>query len=233
MKQFIFICCLLATFQIRAQHPDLLDKTWYVQYVVVEGVQYDVITGGIFYGQVYFNEDTFDVFHPTCGEGFEANIIAYTGTDEFSFENSSVALLGDCADPDIGLFMNMHYNLYLEENKIARSPCTYTITADTNGLNLVVTNDVGDIGVYGDYLLETPHENQALAFVVPNPFKETISIQSLAPIDHMILYNLLGQEIGLWDSGFDHLNLSELTTGMYIAKVISNGKTATVKVLKE
>lgn len=233
MKSSLILIFTLILMNAFGQHPDLLDRTWYVQYVTIDGAQYDVITGGIFYGQVFFDEDLLDVSHPVCEEGFETTI-TYQGIDQFTFDNSSLTILGICSDPEVIQFMAMHYNLYLEENKIARSPCTYTITEDANGLNLVVTNNIGDIGVYGDYQLGTDDYNlETLKVLNPTEDGYIIVHGDTSKVDGIEILNINGSKLMEFDSLDNKLDISSLQSGIYIL-IIQSGSEQTVKrIIKE
>ena len=68
----------------------------------------------------------------------------------------------------------------------------------------------------------------------PNPTSGVLSLKSVNSIDSVAIYNLLGQrvidtKIGATTSD---INLSGLTAGTYIMKVVVNGQTGTFKVLK-
>ncbi|MDP2687987.1 MAG: T9SS type A sorting domain-containing protein [Aequorivita sp.] len=68
----------------------------------------------------------------------------------------------------------------------------------------------------------------------PNPTSDVLSLKSVNSIDSVAIYNLLGQrvidtKIGATTSD---INLSGLTAGTYIMKVVVEGQTGTFKVLK-
>lgn len=68
----------------------------------------------------------------------------------------------------------------------------------------------------------------------PNPTSDILSLKSVNSIDSVAIYNLLGQrvidtKIGATTSD---INLSGLTAGTYIMKVVVDGQTGTFKVLK-
>ncbi|MCZ4320090.1 T9SS type A sorting domain-containing protein [Aequorivita viscosa] len=69
----------------------------------------------------------------------------------------------------------------------------------------------------------------------PNPATESISLKAAHNIESISVYNLLGQELIRTniDASASSINLSELTTGAYIMKIIINGQTGTYKILKK
>ncbi len=78
-------------------------------------------------------------------------------------------------------------------------------------------------------------ENALEGFVYyPNPTNGALSLKSVNNIDSVAIFNLLGQSVLNSKVGATttDLDISGLTTGTYIMKVVVNGQTGTYKVLK-
>lgn len=69
----------------------------------------------------------------------------------------------------------------------------------------------------------------------PNPATEVITLKAANNIEAVSIYNLLGQQVihTNIDASATSINLSDLTTGAYIMKIIINGQTGTYKILKK
>ena len=68
----------------------------------------------------------------------------------------------------------------------------------------------------------------------PNPTTNSINLIANTVIDKAIVYNTLGQQL-FEQSGISnrmHLNLENLISGGYVVKIISEGKTKTIRVIK-
>lgn len=83
-----------------------------------------------------------------------------------------------------------------------------------------------------DCSLGNIHFHNMEVVVSPNPFRDTITLHSKTIIDQVSLFNLFGQQLGTWRSGFDHLVLGDLASGVYILKIVSEGKIETVTLAK-
>jgi len=235
MKKLLIITISLVTFQLYTQHPDLLEREWFVQYVVIDGVQYDV-PDLPFDGVLYFWEvPQIGVYHNYCEEGFDAAILNFEGTNQFTFEDGGVVLLGVCGSQNLNEFMQMHYELYWLDNYFARNPCTYTIAEDANGLNLVVTNNIGDVGVYGDYQLSSDDFQQVDVSIYPNPTSNLLAIQNQNGLDieSVVLYDTLGRKVMENNEATESLDVSNLTAGVYFIHIATDSGMVTKKIIKE
>ena len=209
-----------------AQHPDLLGVDWYAQEVTIDGTTYPRPTPD-FRSLVLFQEMQFDLAHLSCSEGFGCDI-TYVNQDEFSIVDSTPALLGDCTDPVILQFIDMHYKLYLENLAIARNPFTYTITPGPNGNTLVVTNVDGDVGVYGDVLLSSSDYTMDVISIYPNPARDEVFISGLTERVSYSLYNILGVQVSKGIVGNNEpITTSDLQSGLYILQ-LEDGRTGRI-----
>jgi hypothetical protein len=82
-----------------------------------------------------------------------------------------------------------------------------------------------------DGLLSTPEFEFDAISIYPNPAQNELHIQSNTPIDTVQMFNLLGQQI--LERKATTLDISNLTDGLYLVKVFSNGKESTYKIVKQ
>jgi len=71
--------------------------------------------------------------------------------------------------------------------------------------------------------------------VWPNPVNETLHLSAEDPFEAIKIYNLMGQQV-IEQKGVGHeteLNLSKLSSGVYLIKVFRNGIAETVKITKQ
>lgn len=83
-------------------------------------------------------------------------------------------------------------------------------------------------------LSNTDFENNNFTTSYPNPTKDKVTISSNENIESISLFNLLGQQIfskEVYTNEFT-IDLTDFSNGTYIAKINSNGKTQSIKVLK-
>ncbi len=69
----------------------------------------------------------------------------------------------------------------------------------------------------------------------PNPVKSELNLSAKTTIDQVSIYNLLGQQVysEKMNSSNKTINISNLSKGLYVMTVTSEGNTASFKILKE
>ncbi|GGW64954.1 putative secreted protein (Por secretion system target) [Winogradskyella epiphytica] len=78
-------------------------------------------------------------------------------------------------------------------------------------------------------------DNGAAFTYYPNPVKNTLTLNAQNPIEHVAMYNMLGQEVlrATPNTVDSNLDLSDLQTGTYFVKVTIGNITETVRVIKQ
>lgn len=68
----------------------------------------------------------------------------------------------------------------------------------------------------------------------PNPTKDVFNLSANKNIESVSLFNLLGQEVltSTIGASTSEINLSNLSAGTYIMKVMVDGETGTYKIMK-
>lgn len=68
----------------------------------------------------------------------------------------------------------------------------------------------------------------------PNPVTDVLNISSKTKIEHSTLYNLIGQQVGVYTIDNTSINMQSLSAGIYLLNVqFENGQTETVKIIKQ
>ena len=91
----------------------------------------------------------------------------------------------------------------------------------------------GNFGTYSNVLSTSDFDNNSFTFY-PNPSRDLVNFSSSTTIETINLYNVLGQEVfsQRMNSKEFILDISNQLSGTYIAKVSSNGKFESVKIIK-
>ncbi|MQP25783.1 T9SS type A sorting domain-containing protein [Flavobacterium sp. LMO8] len=95
-------------------------------------------------------------------------------------------------------------------------------------------SNAGHIRVFQNTTLSTSDfENSTISFY-PNPAKDIVNFSASDTIEIISLYNLLGQEVLSKEINSNEfkLDISSQPSGTYIAKINSNGKSESVKLIK-
>ncbi|MCZ4320367.1 T9SS type A sorting domain-containing protein, partial [Aequorivita viscosa] len=96
------------------------------------------------------------------------------------------------------------------------------------------TGAITDITIDGTNLGVSDNDIVGFSYY-PNPTEGIVNLKSVDNIDHVSLYNLLGQVVidNRVDATSSQIDISGLSTGTYLMKVTINGETGTYKVLKD
>ena len=87
------------------------------------------------------------------------------------------------------------------------------------------------VRVYQNNPLSIDEENSFGVKVYPNPASKYFKIQTSKPIEHIVLYNLLGQTMKRAEGNISVLDVEHLNSGIYILKISADGQTATERVV--
>ena len=138
------------------------------------------------------------------------------------------------------IYRNDGNNTFVQTQILGGEYIADCIIADFNGdglKDIIIQGFAFDTNVYWNTstTLSTSEiaSNQAINFY-PNPAKDIVSITSTTTIERISLYNLLGQEIFSQQINSNEfiLDINNQPTGTYIAKVSSNGKFQSLKLVK-
>ncbi len=236
MKKLAVLIILLMGIKGYSQHPELLDKEWFLHYGILEGETFSppLLQIGYFDANCYFHESgIMEVYHNICEEGFITNVY-FQGEAEFVIDNTNVAIVGVCSEEELVEFMYRHYSIYLEvANSIAKNPFTYSIESDGDTYMLTIENTNGDIAVYGNVPLSIEDFNTTTVSIYPNPVKELLFIESKENISNITVFDIHGKKVKTV-SDLSEINLGGLQSGVYFVSITSeNGGVLTQKIVKK
>ncbi|MCG2429792.1 T9SS type A sorting domain-containing protein [Aequorivita xiaoshiensis] len=119
------------------------------------------------------------------------------------------------------------------------NPGPFTSTHSSGALTFVFLSS--DLGIYPGWEADVTctslgineHSNQELSFY-PNPTDGILNFKSIDNIENVTIFNVLGQQLisHSINATNSQVDLSELSTGTYIMKVLIKGQLSTHKVLK-
>ncbi|TRW22739.1 T9SS type A sorting domain-containing protein [Flavobacterium zepuense] len=101
--------------------------------------------------------------------------------------------------------------------------------------NSFFVGDIEDYGVYITAPLSTPDFAAKTITMVPNPANSTVTLSAQSDIEYVVFYNMLGQVVLQKDlnAAQSVLDVANLSAGTYIVHATSQGKTATLKLVKQ
>lgn len=126
-----------------------------------------------------------------------------------------------------------------QENLTAGSSCTVTANGYTNRTVTVGTTNITQDTVCWGYCVACNLNNDSFDSntlkIYPNPASNAITIENESTIESVNIYNVVGQEVKVASPNANSitLDISNLETGIYIIKSVSEGKTNTTKFVKK
>ncbi|PKP24140.1 MAG: hypothetical protein CVU03_13545, partial [Bacteroidetes bacterium HGW-Bacteroidetes-2] len=113
---------------------------------------------------------------------------------------------------------------------------TATVAGQSYYLFVLNTGGESDVVVDLSNAILSTSDNTIEGFTFyPNPTSDVLNVKANSTIDTITIYNTLGQQILNKTIGAttSQLNVSNLTTGVYLIKVISEGQTGTYRLIKK
>jgi hypothetical protein len=231
----IIFSLIIYSFQSQAQTQELLNNTWYLEKLVIEGEEFFVPDDLVIeYAEFY---DNFFETQSSC------NFL--DGEISFNDENSNFAILNfsltleNCFDNGVGEFESYYLLDFFDyPDPDFNNPFNYSIEEISQSvLKLTITNTNDDQAVYYSQTLSTEDvDGFGSVQLYPNPAQNEFSVESDVDIKQIKMYNQLGQMV----LGFDDIkpqpsyNISVLSKGVYFVELSSvQGKKSVRKLIKK
>lgn len=237
MKTFSFflIGLLLTSMQLRAQTEDLLDNTWYLEKVIVDGEDVYMPTSNS-YPVAYAEFNLEFLFTEYCNSLYAD--IDYHDSQEFTLSGQGLTFEG-CwqLDDEYDEFDAIYYNDFFGFIEQFYQPFSYEITEESPTLlKLTITNTNNDQAIYYSETLSTQDvEGFGMVKLYPNPAKSHFSVEGDTDIKQIKIYNLTGQVVKEFQSkSIESTNdISSLSSGVYFVELSSvNGNKIVKKLVK-
>ena len=152
----------------------------------------------------------------------------------FSFPSDDVLLFSDFSGTLSFCNSSDHISLENAFFSLMQSGGQYSISGEGDNMTLVISLPIFVNYVFGNSQLHSPNFDLKQAVVYPNPVDSKLFIDSQKNvIDKIEIYNSVGQTVKTINIGFDIINMSDCTSGIYLIKLHSEDKTAFKKILKQ
>ena len=126
---------------------------------------------------------------------------------------------------------NIFTDLYIRDFYLTNmpGPFHYQLTTNNSIKTLTITSENGDQAIYKNTVLSTQEYTNSLVSIYPNPVKDilNIDISNNKIVRNATIYNILGKE--LLHSTKKEIDVSKLTNGVYVVKIITNNNQVIVK----
>src|SRR5690554_4793050 len=226
MKKIAVLIILLMGIKGFSQHPELLDKEWFLYKFVIEEEEI-VPPVNTEVGDVTINFNTGGFITSVCT--ILTTYTTYNGGDSFFIDEAYIT-------PDYCMleenqpfnFLNLSFFTdYIEYD------FEYEITIVNDEKKLVIYNANGHEGHYGSVPLSTEDFNTTTVSIYPNPVKELLFIESKENLSSITVFDIHGKKVKTV-SDLSEINLGGLQSGVYFVSITSeNGGVLTQKIVKK
>lgn len=233
MKTIIISILLAATYlSSYAQDQRLFENEWYLNKVILDGIDYSAPHNSeIEYVTLNIRPEPYGFDTEIC-DILDASDVEITNTD---IVTSEIVFLPDepCSNQENNDYQSLYFGFfYVIDPSTQIYQFIYDIEEVEDHLQLTLINDEGDRAIYGDQLLRVPNYNLMEIVLYPNPVKDILTIQGPDAIDHVVLYNILGEKLLSVTRNFQHIDVSFLPEGIYFASITTENFKMVRKVVK-
>jgi len=234
MKKIIFFF-LFVSIKGLAQDPELINITWNSYSVTIGGETFNAphsenppVNPEILFeanGTTYSIDDCADVVSPS---------ISYDTPNSQITLFDYIVLLGKCP-PHFPEYTKLYFGFL--EDSVGNIPKTFTyeiVTNPDNSKTLILTDENGDIGLFGTTMLTTSSFIENNFSIFPNPASKTLFITSEnLQIEQLSVFNPSGQKVMELNEITTEIDVSSLQNGIYFLKITSEEGTTIKKFVKK
>lgn len=218
---FTLLLCLGFCYTVVAQNPELFSHTWYLQKMVINGVDhFPPSNTEVPWVDLNFSDNPDASFQSSICNGAYGDIAFDNMADSFEFIDWALSL-GSCNLPVNNSFEQIYFPFYQEYTYNNAQPFDYEVVTETHGdKTLTITSASGDKTVYGNQQMSVKNASQVSFHLYPNPVKNDFYLQSKSgtKVEEVGIYNLSGKEV-LHFSKSSTYDISNLQSGIYFVKV--------------
>jgi len=212
-------------------------KKWYLQYMIINGVDIPVpVDGSPFDPEIEFGH-TFDP--AVAGFTGNAGCSTYSGVNTFVSDERVVTLTSNSVDVmTCATQAQTDFEAIYLDFLFSSSPETFNyLYIDVQGtIVFYLQNDENNYAVYGEEppRLGVPESNLVAISIFPNPVSETLFITSEGiPIQQISIYAISGKRIISETSLTNQIDVSGLKSGLYFVELTTSEGRSIQKFIKK
>ncbi len=235
MKNVItLIIGLFISFSNYAQDPQLFENDWYLTEIVIDDLHYipPNVEGELRVGKIYFYEVKVDINY--CS--FTEALIEYDPiTNVFILEDFPGIIPAECLNSDNIEFGNLYFNVFFNQEHLAKNPFSYTIEDVLISKWLTITNLNGDQAIYHGESLSNQDFDSSSFTLYPNPATHVITIESASQnsINRILIYDTLGRLVLEQKKITNQIDISTLDSGLLFITIETDKGVFAKKIIKQ
>jgi hypothetical protein len=229
----IYILTLFATLNFSfAQDPQILNNTWYLKYITLDGVTHYPPNPNI---TLNFNSSNSFITDP-CNY-LAGSVLFENNYTNFSTSESVMSLI-ICPDETLGTFEGIYFPFFTDNFSTNPVNFTYSIIDLSGQLTLFINSAFNEQAVYGNDPLSTQQLNKESFSFYPNPSADCIQFKlNTSPSINATLeiYNEIGilHKTEKLTATTTQIDIKNLASGIYFLKITTQNGTTVKKLIKK
>jgi len=235
MKLIVILSLILICNLGFAQDPQLIENTWYLQNVIIDGQSNIPPPPNDEVPFVYINFST-DSFSTAGCDQLSGEVEYGTSGATFFFPDVIDQTFLDCENEENNLFDDIYFSFFYDSQT---EIFTYEITTETNGSKtLVIISASGDEAIYSSELLSSYDFANSSFVIYPNPVKDELFISTISNFSDfaVTIFDIDGKRVlslNVTNFNTKAIDVQKLTSGIYFILLKDNqGRTAMKKLIK-
>ena len=232
-KKILLLFTILFSSASMAQDPELINNEWFLEKIVVSGIEVFPPVNEELPNVPLFFEDSggSGVVFWTLICNALSGITTFDGSNSFTL-TELYQTLGGCDNPTNSPFEQQYFQFYFSNEK--NDPYIYEITDEGDGKrSMTVTVQNGDIAYYQNALLGLEDDSFMAIKITPNPASNQLFINASQPLERIEIYSVTGKFIMTETDLSNAVEISSFPSGLYFIKIRSSGSTLTKKFIKK
>lgn len=208
--KFIYILLILATTAVKAQDTELINNTWYLQNVIINGND-NIPPSNSEISSITANFYLTEFFTSVC-DALSGSIVYDDVNSEF---NLNVGLTFDgCSTQENSDFQFLYLENFYFDN--VSNTFAYSIQDESNGSRtLIVNNSIGNQAIYTSDLLSIQEFSKLTIYIHPNPFENVLYISELSTSQSLktTIFDISGRQV--LTTNDKTIDVQKLNSGIY------------------
>ena len=235
MKHFLLILSMLCALESFAQDPQLLENTWYLEFIVISGEELPPPGEEGEATVIPMDISLVDFNTVVCDSHACSEIDFIGGNDSFTLNSCVTGILG-CEFNENEAYQNLYFYDFFNAD-FPPNTFDYSITTVGDKKTLTLTSSDGDQAIYSNQLLAVEDQQLVDINIFPNPVTDILKLST--PINELIsihIYNINGQNVANFENktqGLNEINIAGLDSSIYFLIVRTDNGLLTKRIIKE
>lgn len=236
VKKTITIICLTIAFNVYGQVAPLQDHIWYMEKLILNGVDHYVPNSfENDYTTTFSNGTDYSINSP-CTPNYIFGTLIYLNNQGIILNEAYVALSVCPGLPGVDEYDLLISEGFIGTNGTINNNFDYAFTNQANNLIiLTITNANGDQAIYQNQQLSIADNVQLSKIMLyPNPVKDFLIIQSPdVELEKIEVYDVQGNQVKSFSKDLEKIDMQAFGNGVYFLKIYGEQGVSLKKIVKK